>query len=188
MRLFLAVNLSQAMLDAVGAAVAAVPVTRPPWRWSARETWHVTLKFIGQRPPADVERIAAALARVGGRHAPFDLALGGLDGFPNLRRPRVLFYRVAEGEDPVAALARDVDAAVTAALALEPEGRPFHAHVTVARIKTSPPGAVLERLGSSPPVAGPVQRVESFDLMESQTGRGGAKYTRLKQFALSGGK
>ncbi len=184
MRLFVAVNFDDIVRGAIRAAIDDFPVANPPWRWAAPETWHVTLKFIGERKVDELPAVVAALDEVRARHRAFYVALRNFDGFPSLRAPRVLFFDLQSGIAEMAALAADVDGALHDAVALERETRDFHAHVTVARIKERLPSAIIERLSLVPALSHPASRVSSFDLMESRLGRTGAQYSTVKKFAL----
>ncbi len=186
MRLFVAVDFDDAVREAIAAAIDAFPVRRVPWRWSAPETWHLTLRFIGERPERDVERLEEALAAVARRHEPFDLTLGRFGAFPSLRRARVLFWGVERGADELERLARDVSRAVEAALGLDPDPKPFRAHATVARLRWPPDAELLARLERVPPLDSAAQRVDAFGLVHSRLGPGGARHRRLKRFALGG--
>jgi 2'-5' RNA ligase len=185
MRLFVAVNFDQAVRDAIRAALDDFPVPHPPWRWAAPETWHLTLKFLGETPPAEMERVVVALDEVRVRHPAFQVTLAEFGAFPSLRSPRVLFFNVEAGAENLGRLARDVDAVIERAIGLAPEPRPFHAHATVARIKEPLARAVADRLALVPPLSHPVTRVSTFDLMESRLSRTGARYSVVKQFALA---
>lgn len=184
MRLFIAVNFDDTVRDAVRAGLDAFPVANPPWRWAAPETWHVTLKFLGETDAGTAAAVSAALEPVRARHASFPISLGKFGAFPDLRAPRVLFYRVETGLAPLSDLAGDVDRALAAAVGLEREARAFHAHATVARVKERLPSATLAALAVVPPLSHPAARVSSFDLMESRLGRTGASYSTVKRFAL----
>lgn len=188
MRLFVAVELDRAVRATIRDAIDAFPISSPPWRWTAPETWHITLKFLGETSLEDVAKVRDALAGVASRHAPFDLVLGAFGGFPNLRAPRVLFFDAASGAGPCAALARDVDTALFDAIGLARETRRFHAHATVARVKERLPGAVASKLGMVPALTGAVTRVDGVVLMESRLRPAGAEYSVVKEFALSGGR
>jgi RNA 2',3'-cyclic 3'-phosphodiesterase len=185
MRLFVAVHFDDTVRATIRTALDRFPVERPPWRWSSPETWHVTLKFLGETSNDQLERALAALDVVRTHHPAFDATLGRFGGFPDLRSPRVLFYRMEQGAPALAALARAVDAALEAALGLERETRPLHAHVTVARVKTPLPAPVAAMLASVPALVTPVFRVSTFTLTESHLGRTGAQYSVVKLFALS---
>lgn len=184
MRLFIAVNFDDTVREAIRSALDRFPVDDPPWRWAAPETWHLTLKFLGETTPGRMDRVIEALSALPARHAAFAVSLGSFGAFPNLRAPRVLFYNVETGADEVARLALDVDRAVETAIGLPRETRPFHAHATVARIKEPLARTVADRLALVPPLSHPVTRVSTFDLMESRLGRTGAHYSVVKQFAL----
>lgn len=187
MRLFVAILISDAVRRGIRSALDDFPVTDPPWRWAEPATWHVTIKFLGETPPADLDRVIAALQGVATRHAAFELTLGAFGAFPNLRAPRVLFFGAVNGVAPCAALAADVDAALFAALGLERETRRFHAHATVARVKDPLPDAIARRLALVPPLTDAVTRVDGFTLVESRLQRAGARYTTVKEFAFSRG-
>lgn len=184
MRLFVAVNFDDIVLGAIRAAIDDFPVANPPWRWASPETWHVTLKFIGERDKDELPAVASALEAVRARHQAFYVALRNFGAFPSLRSPRVLFYDLQSGTTEMAALAADVDGTLHDAIALERETRDFHAHATVARIKERLPGTILDRLSLVPALSHPASRVSSFDLMESRLGRTGAQYSVVKKFAL----
>ncbi len=185
MRLFVAINLDDAVRGDIRDAIDHFPVTDPPWRWADAATWHVTLKFLGETAPVDADRVVAALASVAPGHAAFDLALGGFGAFPNLRAPRVLFFGVGGGADETAAIARDVDAALHEAVGVEREQRAFHAHVTVARVKDRLPAAVTSRLAAVPALPRRMVRIASFELMESRLARSGATYSVVRRFPLA---
>lgn len=184
MRLFVAVNFDDTVRAAIRAVLDDFPIADPPWRWAAPETWHVTVKFIGEAREAELGKIVAALDAVRVRHAAFHVTLGKFGAFPNLRAPRVLFFDVEMGAQPLSALAEDVDRSLEEAIGLDRETRAFHAHVTVARIKEPLPRAAIEKLALVPPLSHPVTRVSTFDLMQSRLGRTGAQYSVVKRFAL----
>jgi 2'-5' RNA ligase len=184
MRLFIAVNFDARIRDLIAGAIDGFPIERPPWRWTKPDTWHVTLKFLGERPEADLDTISSCMAGVAQRHRAFRLELSGFGGFPNLRGPRVLFYRAEVGAEALRALAADVDQTLYDAMGIPTEKKRFHAHATVARVKSRIPGQVADRLPGVPGLSGAVQTVESFELMKSELRREGARYERVKAFAL----
>jgi 2'-5' RNA ligase len=186
MRLFVAVEFTGEVRDAIARGIEQFPVDDPPWRWAGAENWHITLKFIGDASSADV--IGSALEPVGRSHAGFDMALGPFGGFPDLRRPRVLFYDVTEGRAPLAALAAHIDTALAASPGLPREARAFRAHATVARVKRPLPGDVTAQMAATPPLENARQRVEAFVLLRSHLGPAGARYEPLLRFTLSGAK
>ena len=185
MRLFFAVEFDDSLKDAVVRAIDGIGIQNPPWRWVARANLHVTLKFLGETPDDRVDAVIDSVASVCRDTPPFEIALGGLGGFPNLRRPRVLFYRVTSGADELTSLAEHVEAALLHDLSIPKERRAFRAHGTVARIKRPLPNGIIERLESAPDVEHPVQSVEKVLLMRSELRRDGAVYRLVKGIALT---
>jgi 2'-5' RNA ligase len=188
MRLFFAAEFDLSLRNAVSDAIARARIADPPWRWVARENIHVTLKFLGDTSEEIVPELVEAVAGVCSATAPFDIVLGGLGGFPNMKRPRVLFYEVTSGERELVALARMIDTALWEGLSIPREERPFKAHATVARIKTPISPDVASRLEKAPSVERGFQRLEKVTLMESELRREGAIYRPVKGIALSGAK
>ena len=123
MRLFVAVNFPPPVRDAIHSALDDFPVSNPPWRWALPETWHLTLKFLGDTEQARVSALAQALENVARDHCAFEMTLGAFGGFPNLRHPRVLFYQVEEGAANLERLAHDVDVAIEHATGLALDAR-----------------------------------------------------------------
>lgn len=184
MRTFIAVNLEPTIRDSIADAIRLFPVENPPWRWTRRETWHITLKFLGEVSGTDLPAIERGLELVCARHGGFKLELGAFGGFPGLGRPRVLFFSASNGADRLAGLAADVNRTLFEQAGIAEETRRFHAHVTLARIKTRLPRHVTDRLAAVPALENAVQQVTAVDLMSSELRPGGAVYRRLKGFAL----
>src|SRR3974390_3330681 len=98
MRLFVAMDIP----DEVRRSVAALALKLRPLckqaRWVRIGGAHVTLKFIGEAPAEQAERIKTALAAV---HisAPVEIRFRGAGFFPNERRPRVLWAGVEGGPE-----------------------------------------------------------------------------------------
>ena len=108
--------------------------------WTRPESWHLTLRFLGEVPHgsprefADRDRESAA-ARRPGASSP-----GGRSCFPRAARPRVLGVGSREAAGPDALWARPRGRGAAGRLRLAPEAAPFHPHVTFARIRQPWPG------------------------------------------------
>jgi 2'-5' RNA ligase len=172
LRLFVALELPPAAVASLAAfRDAADPAV---WRPVPDASLHVTLAFLGASDPAVVEPVGEVLrAAVGDAAAPALALDGGLLLPP--RRARVLCAKVADVDGALAPLQGAVAAGLVAAGVLEPESRPFRAHVTVGRLR---PRARAPRAvdGAPEPVAfagGPVT------LFASRTHPAGARYEAL---------
>lgn len=165
------------------AAPAKLAFVRP-------ETWHVTLKFLGDVPldgPMGVSALIPALAEVD--FAPFDLSPGGGVFFPNPARPRVVAVGLSAGADACRELAGNVETAL-ADLGFPRETRAFTPHLTVARRKDAPARgkdapARGDWRGVADHLAGalwPMCRMDRFVLYKSELGPGGARHEVIREF------
>jgi 2'-5' RNA ligase len=154
-------------------------------RWVKPSSIHLTLKFLGNIHPAQVEDIALAVAQEIRDQHPITLRAAGLGAFPSRRKPRVIWIGM-EGE--VQRL-NGIQARVENAL--EPLGfvrekRGFRPHLTIGRVK--------DRRRLQPLVdamaALDVPEFNSFDadeiiLYKSDLRPTGAIYTKLHRMPLA---
>lgn len=177
MRLFVAIDLPDAVKDQLDALRAPLPGAR----WVGRPQMHLTLVFIGETDRGAAAK--AALEQV--RAAPFELLLSGTGRFPpgSRQAPRVLWVGVAP-QPALLALQAQVAAALAAA-GFPAEGRPYSPHLTLARVKAEHPLPEADRFLAAHAGfrAGPV-RVESFRLYASDLTPQGARYTPQAVYAL----
>ena len=143
---------------------------------------HVTLKFLGDVPPEQTAAIGGAISEAV-RDAPaFTAELRGLGVFPHPDRPTVVWTGYAV-PDPMTQLAERIETAL-GPLGFPRESRPFHPHVTIARVKSRPPGtlrALVEQHAATP--FGPTD-VEAVELFQSELNKDGPRYTVLSRAPL----
>ncbi len=165
-------------------AMENFPIENPPWRWIRSVNLHITLKFLGEVDEALLEPLKRSAQTAASTMEPFSLGFGPFGGFPNLSRPRVLFYSVTEGAAELAELAGAVEKEV-ASLGFPPERRAFRAHVTLTRVKRPLDRKTIEKVREVEDLpGGTVQRVEWFSLFRSHLRREGAVYEELARFEL----
>ena len=134
-------------------------------RWTKREQWHITLRFLGEAEQRDVEgslrgfRGSVASVRLG----PVSKRLGA----------RVLVLPAA-GLGELAAEVRNL----TADIGQPPDRRDFTGHLTLARARKRVPGAVVGL-----PFEAEFRAPELW-LVASELHPDGARYTRLSQWTL----
>jgi 2'-5' RNA ligase len=183
LRLFAAVDLPERAKDAIEQAVEPWREHLPERRWVPRESWHVTVKFLGRTWPRLAEWVEEGCARAASGIRPFRVSLGGLGVFPGPSRARVLWVGFRDPDGGMAALARALDEELEAEF--PPEKRAFTAHLTVARF--NPPVPVrdhIEELRATQVEAAPI-RVGSLVLYQSHLSPRGARYEPLRTFGLT---
>jgi 2'-5' RNA ligase len=134
-RLFVAVPLPPEPLAEVTALVDEVrdgPLGRVP-RWVHLPNLHLTVRFLGDTPPEQVDAVAAAVeAALGGTEA-FDVVLAGAGSFPPRGKPRAMWLGLEQGADELGAMAAALGPALEP-LGWPPDPRPYRPHLTIARL------------------------------------------------------
>ena len=102
-------------------------------KWVDSSNFHLTLHFLGQTSEEQVQAISASLSVIAKDIVPFELKLKGIGVFPNPWRPRI-FFAGANPVDALLSLYESVEKMVESN-GFERENRPYHAHLTFARIK-----------------------------------------------------
>ncbi len=182
MRVFVALDVPETVRSALAELSARLKKVCPSARWVRLEGVHITLKFIGEVPPENLERIRQALGELPA-FAPIKLCFAGLGFFPSARRPGV-FWAGVEAEPQLAELAAAIEMKLDP-LGIGPEKRAFHPHLTLARFespeRTRALAAAVEALGT--PEFGS-ETFKEFHLYQSVLKRSGAEYTRLVSYPL----
>lgn len=187
LRSFIAVEIPSEIQAAIALSIAPLKNALPKSliRWVAPQNVHLTLKFLGDVSPANLEQLAGALKVEAASHEFFPISLGGLGAFPSTRRARVVWIGL-EAPPALDALRRGVEAAA-AQLGYPAEERPFSPHLTIGRVGQNVSASDLVRIRTALEAArvGPLGqiRVGAVHIFKSDLQPGGSVYTHL--YALS---
>jgi 2'-5' RNA ligase len=186
MRLFVALEIPEAVRRELARRVAALRERLPRARWVDPEKVHLTLLFLGETPDDQVPNLSAKLREAFAKHPPMTLRLSGGGTFPPKRPARVAWVGMDAPEELLAVQADAVAAAVEA-VGFEPETRPFKTHVTLARCEPNWPRDAAEKFAAAfPGEVGPPFRVDRGVLMQSKLSPRGASYSVVEAFPLEG--
>jgi RNA 2',3'-cyclic 3'-phosphodiesterase len=194
MRIFVALDIDDAIRERIRRFVDGVSGFAPDSRWVRPESLHVTLKFVGEQPAEGADQIKQALAGV--QSEAVNLSVRGFGFFPSAKAPRVFWIGIESGPQ-LAALAAAVDDA-TGKLGIPKEDHAYSPHLTLARggggsgtprrEKGDSPNRrfqrLQEKLAAMPAPEFGTMTAREFFLYQSQLGRGGSRYTKLQSFAL----
>jgi len=188
-RLFVAVPLPVEATAAVTDIVESVraqplPVGAHDVRWVRLDGLHLTLRFLGPTPDAQLAPTIAALERAADATPSIEAALGGAGTFPPTGRPRTLWVGVSAGAEAIGELAAMVSRELEAA-GWPGDARPFRAHLTLARSD----GIAVGRLVADRLIAAMGDRrigfvIDRLGLYESVTGGGPARYVPVAEQGL----
>ena len=164
----------------VAQALSSLRGGLPGARWIDPQNYHLTLRFIGDVDDAVAREVALMLGRV--RREPFQLHFEGVTSFGG-RKPRAVVAAVT----PVQALL-DVQAEqerLMQRIGLEPEGRKFMPHVTLARLRDSSSHAVADYLSARGYFRTAPFRISRFVLFSSRNSIGGGPYVVEASYPLA---
>jgi RNA 2',3'-cyclic 3'-phosphodiesterase len=190
-RLFVAIAPSDPLRRRLAALVADLKASAGragnDVRWVPAENVHLTLHFLGGVPHARVEDVKAAVSAAAAAAAPLSLEVKGAGGFPNARRPRVVWLGIAGDVASLAAIVADLGRRL-APLGFPPESRPFSPHLTVgrAREQRGAPG-LGGALAHAALAEGVAWRVPELVLFESFLSPKGPRYEAIQRAPLGGG-
>lgn len=181
MRLFIAIELSDQIREALGQVEAHLKYAGADVKWVEKENIHLTLKFLGEVPEKKLDEAKTALdaACVGVR--PFGITLKDIGAFPTMAAPRVIWVGLGEGTQESAGLAGRIDETFSK-IDFSRETRAFAAHCTIGRVKSGKNRAALAAKmsdGSYQLSAISRQLVTSVTLFQSTLTPKGSMYAKL---------
>ena len=194
MRIFVALDIDDAIRQRILRFMEGVSGFAPDARWVRPESLHVTLKFIGEKPQEAVAEIKRALSSV--RAEKVDINFRGYGFFPTAKAARVFWLGIESGPQ-LAALAKAVDQALKA-LGIPQEEHAFTPHLTLARAagRSGAPHRkrgdaanskflrLQEKLAALPALEFGTMAAREFFLYQSQLAQGGSRYTKIASFPL----
>lgn len=153
-------------------------------RWTAPESIHLTLHFLGDVAPETIPKITSLMEQAAAACPPFTLTLGGVGCFPNTRRPRIVWAGVSGQTEILIRLQGELGEKLKT-LGITLDARPYSPHLTLGRVKDKIPQRQLAQLGQAleqvQPSVGQLAPLPVFEinLMKSELKPAGAVYTRL---------
>jgi 2'-5' RNA ligase len=133
-RSFIAIDLPEETLQKLASIQEQLRQSRAGVRWVKPTGIHLTLKFLGNIHPSQVDDIAAAAAQVAGENPPLILSAAGLGAFPSKRKPRVIWVGLRGEVERLANIQAGLEKALEP-LGFAKEGRKFRPHLTIGRVK-----------------------------------------------------
>lgn len=179
-RCFVAID-AGAEVQAAAAAFHATGAT-PGLRWEDPSKLHVTLKFLGNVGLDVLEALSRRLSDALRYRSSFDIIYEGLGAFPSFERPRIFWLGVRDPQ-PLIALQREVEA-ITRTMGFAEDERPFHPHITLARIRQHTAAHRLTATLKSLTLEPVLTRCTEVLLMKSELRPETSKYTVVQSIPL----
>jgi len=191
MRLFVALDIDAEIRHKLERFVDGVRGFAPDVRFVGPESFHITLKFLGET--SKVEEIKPSLRNVSAH--PFPITFRGYGFFPGPKNARVFWGGIEAGAE-LQELAGAVDKAMTP-LGFESERGPYRPHLTLARSGSGRPGKMRGdrtnsnfaglnyKLSQLPQPEFGTMTAREFFLYESKLSPRGAQYTKIERFPFA---
>ncbi len=156
--------------------------------WTPPERLHITLTFHGELPAERIAKLIPMLAQLTSHETSFHVSIRGIGVFGRSASPRVLWAGIEQGRERLVHLQQKlVETALGAGIELEK--RPYHPHITLARIRRAvAPGDrgelqnLLQRFADRDFGS---QAVHRITLMRSELVSQGVRHSVLKTFNLA---
>lgn len=163
-------------------------------RWVKKENIHLTLKFLGDVPSSQIEKIQQGIIDCTEKRDTFDLHVRGMGAFPRPAHPNVIWAGIEESHD-LLQLQKDIESRM-AVCGFPPEERPFRAHLTLGRVarnlapqeERTIADALTELLSSAEQTMFGSAHIDEVHYYRSDLEREGPRYTRLFSAALQKGR
>jgi RNA 2',3'-cyclic 3'-phosphodiesterase len=175
-RLFTGVEIPQEIAQSLAMLRGGLPGAR----WIDPENYHLTLRFIGDIDAVLAREIALMLGKV--KRPAFELRFEGLSSFGG-RRPRAVFAAIAP--TPALIELQAEHDRLLQRLGLEPEGRKYTPHVTIARLRDSSSREVADYLATRGFFRTNTFEVSRFVLFSSRASVGGGPYVVEEAYPLA---
>ncbi|HMF56627.1 MAG TPA: RNA 2',3'-cyclic phosphodiesterase [Pyrinomonadaceae bacterium] len=185
-RVFCAVPLTEEVRESAARHMESLRASLPYVRasWERPEKMHITLKFLGEIEESRVEALSRAAERAAHEAESFTLSISGAGAFPARGNPRVLWLGIKDETGGLYGLQRALETE-TEREGFRREQRPFHPHLTIARLR-QPEGArevaTLHQDTGFETLSCPVSELL---VIRSELGPKGSRYTEISKHKLS---
>jgi 2'-5' RNA ligase len=147
-RTFIAIELSDSVRETIQNAITTLQGSVPSHaiRWVSANNLHLTLKFLGDTPQAQIQAIQTQLHTTAKKQHPFTIEVADSGYFPNMSNPRVIWLGLKNASGELNTLQQAVEN-IMVEFGFAKEKRPFKPHLTVGRVKQHIDKQILTKIG-----------------------------------------
>lgn len=185
-RSFIAVSIPEQIKSEIGRFQEHLKRTGADVKWVRPESMHITLRFLGNLSPEEIELAGEAVCVVAEKFSPVQVEIKGFGSFPERKRPRVIWAGLTRGEDELKEIFQSLEQELISR-GLGEADRGFAGHLTIGRVKTGKKlEYLLEYLNKESERSFGIFEAKTICLFQSQLKPQGAIYTALRQAVLGG--
>jgi len=179
-RLFVAIDLP----DSTRQLLASLDPHIRGVRWTESDQMHLTLGFFGDVTEEVELKLREKLSAI--EFGAFFLSVNGVGAFSSKGAARIIWIGVGKTHPHLFQIHKRVQEAALA-VAIEPELRPWHPHITIARCRDVSAQAIRKFLQSNAEFDAGMIRVDAFHLYSSKLTPAGPIHTPELTIHCSGG-
>ncbi len=183
MRLFVAIELSDAVRQALKNVQEALRPKCPDVRWVRPEQLHLTVKFLGEVNDRDVAGVCAAISKAAAVSGGFSMRVRDCGCFPERGAVRIVWAGVQEASGFLKTCVDATEGAL-AEVGFAREVRPFSPHITIGRVREDRSRGAIRFAVQSHQYAEVEQEVASLTLMASELSPKGPTYSVVSRARL----
>lgn len=183
MRLFVAIELSDAVRTALQRVQDSLRRRCEGVRWVRMDQVHLTVKFLGEVRDDSVAQVSEAISRGAAAAAQFDMEVAACGCFPPRDTVRVIWAGVREQSGALLRCVETTEAELEA-IGFERERRRFSAHLTLGRVRDDRSGSSLREAVDKAELRAVDQAVKSVVLMSSVLSPQGPTYSVVSRAVL----
>ncbi len=189
LRLFLAIDLDEALKEKIILVKKNLEEALPKIRSTKPNTWHLTVKFLGETNKDKLEDVKKICKNIILKYSPFHIILKDISAFPNLRMPRVIFID-SQIPDILHKIYEEIENSLVP-MGFKKETRNFHPHLTLARIKDNKHflkdyEKIVEKIEQMGKIISFNLQVKEIILYQSILNAKGPTYIKIETFRLHG--
>jgi 2'-5' RNA ligase len=151
--------------------------------WVREENLHLTLKFLGDTSVTSVEKLSATADIAASNVEPFEIVVEGCGAFPPKGQPRVLWVGIEDPSRQLALLHMALEDEC-AKVGFSREERPFHPHLTIARIRKPHDSRHLAAIHNEVGFEPATVRAAELTVIRSELRSEGSRHTVISQHSF----
>lgn len=184
-RTFIAIELPRDLRARIAEHVERLREELPDVRasWVREENLHLTLKFLGDMPVADIPKLSLAVEAAVHAISPFEFVVGGCGAFPPHGQPKVLWIGINDASGGLGKLHKALERECER-LGFAREARPFSPHLTIARLRSAKSARELARVHIERGFDSYPVKVTEVLVMRSELSSEGSRYSALAHHQL----
>ncbi len=158
MRVFLAVDLNDEQRKELNRCQILLSAKLSNIKWVPKDNLHITLKFLGELKPVEIEKIISCIKNPAKNIPAFQIEPGYLGAFPTIKRPRIIWAGLKKGHDEMVNLNRVIEENLSE-LGFEKDHKPFSPHITLGRFRQPPADKITVKAIETFPPLNPAKKI-----------------------------